>query len=489
MFKPKLKILAVALVACSTSALADSNVTLYGRLDVAVQNNSFNGNSIIQPATTSVQDYGSYFGIRGSDQVYGETAAIWQIEQFIDISSGQPYGTQTGGGWVPSNPSNNGMQGSYNNYGAGQVTQSVNTFASSDSYLGLQGAWGKIRIGNLSNTFRTDTGAVDVYNGAYANVLGTYDRFAQVMPATARFDSPTWNNFHFGVAVGFNDIGSYNTGGLGNGGAYNWGSINGFNDSPTYNLGLAYTPGNFSITWNTQISPNVGTYAYQTSQQGMSPGGIYGNGNVNQMAAYNAYVSRLELGYNNPDSWFVGAGVQVSNGYGWQGAAGFGNQNNISINPAVGQPSGSAWTTNKCQNGASCQALTVLNVQQVQTQEFGATFGWHLDQFTPKVSYMYGGNWMQGSNPWQALTGSGDSIGGTGYNQAVAELDWNITPRTIAYINYGQIWYGNMAQNMQYGSAYSGTYYAATSGYNWSAGNGLAYANTQTAALGFSHTF
>lgn len=513
MFKPKQKLLALALAACTSAALADSNVTLYGRLDVAAQNNSFDGNqNYVQPSTYSVQDYGSYFGIRGSDQVYGDTAAIWQVEQFLDISSGQPYGMQSGGGWVPSNPSNNGMANAYNNYGAGQVTQSVNTFASSDSYLGLQGAWGKIRIGNLSNTFRTDTGAVDVYNGAYANVLGTYDRFAQVMPATARFDSPTWNNFHFGVAVSFNDVGSYNTGGLGNGSGYNWASINGFNDSPTYNFGLAYTPGYFSVTWNTQIAQNIGTYAFQTGQQGMGPAGS-GNGlwsptntgvngaGQNPMPAYNAYVSRLEIAYNDPDSFFIGGGLQVSNGYGWQGAAGFGNQNNITLNPANyavnGANPGAGFAQMQCTQAGSCPAgvtnLWALNTAVVQTQELGATFGWHLGQWTPKISYMYGNNWMSGANPWQLVTGTGNQIGGTGYNQMVGELDWNITPATIVYVNYGQIWYGNVAGSMQYGSAYSGTYYGGYGNnggsYDWSAANGLAYANVQTAAIGFSHTF
>ena len=34
----------------------------------------------------------------------------------------------------------------------------------------------------------------------------------------------------------------------------------------------------------------------------------------------NAYNSRLELGYNNPDSLILGFGAQISQGYGWSSA-------------------------------------------------------------------------------------------------------------------------------------------------------------------------
>lgn len=110
------------------------------------------------------------------------------------------------------------------------------------------------------------------------------------------------------------------------------------------------------------------------------------------------------------------------------------------------------------------------------------SIGWHVDNWTPKIGYVYGANLMAGGSPWDIINGN-NQLGGTGYQQAIAELDWNITPRTIAFINYGQIWYGNAAQNTVWqSSGQAPNSNAITTG-------GSKYINNGTAAVGFSHTF
>ncbi len=98
--KSKLRGLTVALATFSTISFADVN--LYGKVAAGIENDQFQNSTV--PGTGSVQDYGSYFGIRGSDPVYGETAVIWQVEQYLDIASGQAYNSTSGGGlsehWV-----------------------------------------------------------------------------------------------------------------------------------------------------------------------------------------------------------------------------------------------------------------------------------------------------------------------------------------------------------------------------------------------------
>lgn len=456
------KILATMLSLIAVSSVAD--VTLYGRISAALENDSFPSANQVQPGTTSVQDYGSYFGIRGTDNVYGQTAAIWQIEQFVNITSGQAFQNTTGTGWVPNHP------GAVN---TGQPTSTANALASSDSYIGLQGGWGKVRVGNLSNTFRTNTGAVDIYNGANANLFGVYDRMFAVLSQTLRYDSPAWGNFSFSGYYSFNQDGNFNTGGANGNGLDGASGLNGYNNAGIYGIGLFYNPGYVSATWNTQIYQNTGVYQVV----GGSQAGSIGNYQVQN--GINAYVSRIELSYNNPDSWFVGAGGQITQGLGWFNVPGNGNLNNF-------------WIQNPQQNGVSSQYINQancangycpLNQAVLSTAEAGLSFGWHVGNFTPKIGYVYGNNMMAGGSPWDIIAGN-NQIGNSGYQQAIAELDWNITPRTIAFVNYGQIWYGATAQNTIMSS--SATNPSATGGIT---ANGSKWVNNDTAAVGFSHTF
>ena len=467
------KLLALVLGAMSVAAFADGNeVTLYGRVSVALENDTFPSNTQSQPGTTSVQDYGSYFGIRGTDQVYGQTAVVWQVEQFLNIASGEAYQNTTGSSWVPTHP------GSQSTFGSGQPTSGANVFASSDSYVGVQGDWGRVRIGNLSNTFRTNTGAVDIYNGANANVFGTYDRFLTILPYNIRYDSPSWSNVSFSTFYAFNTDGNYNTGGANGNGMDQAGDMNGYNNAGIIGFGLFYQPGYFSATWNNQVNLNTGMY----QSMGGTTGG-YGpydpvSGTYPQVTqGINAYSSRLELSYNDPDSFFIGAGAQITQGYGYQSVPGNGNMNNLWVmQSAQGNVNSSYFNQNNCNTAGWCP----LNTAVLGTAELGMSLGWHLDNWTPKIGYVYGSNMMNGGSPWDLISGN-NQIGGTGYQQAIAELDWNITPRTIAFINYGQTWWGNTMNSMIKGSSPSSSSMTAT--------GGSININNGTAAIGFSHTF
>mgnify|MGYP003397907986 FL=1 len=64
----------------------------------------------------------------------------------------------------------------------------------------------------------------------------------------------------------------------------------------------------------------------------------------------------------------------------------------------------------------------------------------------------------------------------------VGELDWNITPRTIAFVSSGLQMWGNTAQNMYKGPQ-------PDNGADLNSLSGSMYTNNVTTAVGFSHTF
>ena len=442
----KRKLITLLLASASTAALADVN--LYGRVAAGVENDDFQNTTV--PGTGSVQDYGSYFGIRGSDQVYGETSAIWQVEQYLDITSGQAYYNTTGGGTMVPNPATSGA--SANN---GHVTSEVNTLASSESYLGLLGAWGRFRIGNLSNYMRSSMGGIDTFNyNNGVNGLGLWSRSSRLLPSSVRYDSPMWGGFSFAAEYSFQSNGTVGVSGIG--GSNNFGGgLNGNYSAGVSSLGASWEHDNFSVKLGTMITTQVGAYSTGTS-------GVY---EQYPSAAYqNAYINRLEVSYEDPDGMILSGGLQTSNGQGWYSWANSGGSfNNYIANP-----------------GYNVQGL---NSSQYQTQELAASFGWHLGPWTPKLGYVYGNNMMYGGNLLSVATGSADQMANTGYQQLVAELDWNITPKTIVFINAGQVWYGSTLQNISYcGNS------CATAG-NTVDGSNQAFFNQTSTAIGFTHTF
>lgn len=427
------KLLILILTTIATGTIA-APVTLYGRVSVALENDSFPSNAEIRPGNTSVQDYGSYFGIRGTDLVYGQNSVVWQIEQFLNIASGEAFQQVKGSNWVPSHPGS---------LVSGQSTNNYNVFASSDSYIGVQGDWGRVRIGNLSNTFRTNTGAVDIFKGGNANIFKPYDSVLVVLPTTIRYDSPTWSNISFSTYYAFNTDGNFNTGNSNGNGFAQSGDMNGYNNAPIFGGGVFYQPGYFSATLNTQVNMNTGIYQ---SMGGTAPGFGPGKNPVYVNQGINAYVSRLEFNYNDPDGVFLGVGGQIAQGYGYQVVPGNGAMNNLWITQqAMTNVSTQYYNPAQCAGG-----WCTLNTANLGTAEAGISMGWHIDNWTPKIGYMYGSNMMNGGSPWDLIAGN-NQIGATGYQQAIVELDWNITPRAIAFINYGQSFWGNTMNNMDKG--------------------------------------
>jgi len=109
----------IALLLATPPVMAMADVTLYGKLDIGLENtrHSFSNGSSLN--TTRVDDYVSWFGFKGNEDLGNGLKAIWQIESAV---------------W---------MDGS-----------GANTFGTRDTFLGLASGWGTLRLGKLSNAQR-----------------------------------------------------------------------------------------------------------------------------------------------------------------------------------------------------------------------------------------------------------------------------------------------------------------------------------------------
>lgn len=111
------KLLALALAALPAMALAD--VTFYGKLDIGLENTKHTFSNGSSTSISRVDDYISWFGFKGNEELGNGVKAIWQIESAV---------------WMD---------------GTG-----TNTFGTRDTFVGLQSGLGTLRLGKISNAQR-----------------------------------------------------------------------------------------------------------------------------------------------------------------------------------------------------------------------------------------------------------------------------------------------------------------------------------------------
>ena len=92
--------------AFSGAALAQSNVTLYGIIDVGYQYNDPESRLVAPAASSPAIQSGSRWGIRGSEALSPNLNAVFTLEGGFDIEhrprplqGGRLFGRQAWGGW------------------------------------------------------------------------------------------------------------------------------------------------------------------------------------------------------------------------------------------------------------------------------------------------------------------------------------------------------------------------------------------------------
>lgn len=158
----------IALALVSLPVAASAEVILYGQIKAGAEyTESFEDNGPRSRHDFALADFGSRIGFKGSEDLGNGLKAIWQFEQGINIGSGT---------WQA---------------GKGR-----------DSFIGLEGGFGRVTAGNVSNPIDANTGAMDQWEGSGNGVttLDYYTRFSR-RNVSVNYYSPNFNGFDFHVQV------------------------------------------------------------------------------------------------------------------------------------------------------------------------------------------------------------------------------------------------------------------------------------------------
>ena len=237
--------------AFSGAALAQSNVTLYGIVDINYQYNDPTASGVSSTSgITAGHRYGSRWGVRGVEALSPGLNAIFTLEGGFDLDTGalgQQQGACTG------TPVTNVCGGA-----------TVNRLFSRQAWAGLSGGWGTVVAGRTP-TFSSGTGTFDMYGPTDPFGTGYGDSALKFSSASAlRLDnsilywSPTWGGFKFGVGHSFNARGQELAG-------------NGNNVDVTF-TGVSFAAGPFFgvVTWDRIDIPTPGASNQTNLQVGLT---------------------------------------------------------------------------------------------------------------------------------------------------------------------------------------------------------------------------
>ncbi len=164
----KLIALAIAGLA-STTAFAQSNVTVYGVMDASVDFTDSGDTAVLtSQRVTKVSSNQSRIGFKGSEDLGNGLKAIFQIETAINADGG--------------------------------ATASLN---SRNTFVGLEGKnWGMVRVGQYDTPYKT--ARIDYFGdhlGDHRNLMGAGKTSFDGRPAnTIRYDSPDMSGFDFALS-------------------------------------------------------------------------------------------------------------------------------------------------------------------------------------------------------------------------------------------------------------------------------------------------
>nr|AAD18013.1 class 1 porin [Neisseria meningitidis] len=172
------KLTALVLSALPLAAVAD--VSLYGEIKAGVEGRNYQLQLTEKPSSTNaktgnkvevtkaksrirtkINDFGSFIGFKGSEDLGDGLKAVWQLEQDVSVA---------GGG--------------------------ATRWGNRESFIGLAGEFGTLRAGRVANQFDDASQAIDPWdsNNDVASQLGIFKRHDD-MPVSVRYDSPEFSGF------------------------------------------------------------------------------------------------------------------------------------------------------------------------------------------------------------------------------------------------------------------------------------------------------
>jgi predicted porin len=298
--KKSLIALAVAGAVSAPAMAATSNVDIYGNIGLSYDYINTDSNVVgADKKLSRVSSNSSRIGFKGSEDLGGGLAAIWQIEQQFDWDNGTS--NLTGGGGVPSTLGNN------------------NGLNLRNSFLGLSSkSVGTVLMGKHDTPYKIATGKLDIFGDTsadYNNIIGN----VSVNGVTAGFSgiafdlrpgnvlayiTPTFNGIHGAIGYVFgNELGNGiapNQSALSAMGMYDNGPIfaslayeqhnnltNTGRDRHAWKLGAGYSFGDAKVGFIYEDAQNlVGLAANARNRKAYYLNGQYNMGNIALKAAY-----------------------------------------------------------------------------------------------------------------------------------------------------------------------------------------------------------
>ena len=349
----KKSLIALTLAALPVAAMAD--VTLYGQVKAGVEVSKVKlgektatalGKEKSSKTATEIADFGSRIGFKGHEHLGSNLNAIWQVEQNTSIAGGDKE------------------------------------WASRESFIGLEGGFGKIRAGKLNSTVKDSSDNVDQWessNGALnMSVFTRVDERA----VSVRYDSPVFSGFSASVQ---------------------------------------YTPrdnANPSDKYAHKV-PSRDTYYAGLNYENSGFFGQYAGGfRKNSVDVKDGHVQRLVAGYDANNLFVSVAGQYAKN---WET---LGDYAQAQSNGVVTDDMRTAGT-----NASNVVFGTAagLDGKGVETVEVAATAAYRAGNVTPRVSYAHG---------FKAKV-DGEKLKGTQYDQVIVGADYDFSKRTTALVSAG----------------------------------------------------
>ena len=349
----KKSLIALTLAALPVAAMAD--VTLYGQIKAGVEISKVKlgeqtaaklGHEKSSKTATEIADFGSRIGFKGHEHLGNNLNAIWQVEQNTSIAGGDKE------------------------------------WASRESFIGLEGGFGKIRAGKLNSTVKDSSDNVDQWesnNGALnMSVFTRVDERA----VSVRYDSPVFSGFSASVQYTPRDNANPSD-------KYT------HNDATrdTYYAGLNYENSGF-----------FGQYA--------------GGFRKNAVSEKDGHVHRLVGGYDANNLFVSVAGQYAKN---WETLGDYAEAQSNGVVTSAMRAAGT--------NASNVVFGTAagLDSRPAETIEVAATAAYRAGNVTPRVSYAHG---------FKAKV-DGEKLKGTQYDQVIVGADYDFSKRTTALVSAG----------------------------------------------------
>ena len=349
----KKSLIALTLAALPVAAMAD--VTLYGQIKAGVEVSKVKlgektaaklGHEKSSKTATEIADFGSRIGFKGHEHLGNNLNAIWQVEQDTSIAGGDKE------------------------------------WASRESFIGLEGGFGKVRAGKLNSTVKDSSDNVDQWessNGALnMSVFTRVDERA----VSVRYDSPVFSGFSASVQYTPRDNANPSD-------KYT------HNDATrdTYYAGLNYENSGF-----------FGQYA--------------GGFRKNAVSEKDGHVHRLVGGYDANNLFVSVAGQYAKN---WETLGDYAEAQSNGVVTSAMRAAGT--------NASNVVFGTAagLDSRPAETIEVAATAAYRAGNVTPRVSYAHG---------FKAKV-DGEKLKGTQYDQVIVGADYDFSKRTTALVSAG----------------------------------------------------